>query len=115
MSDSSATHQSSQQADSTAGERLYIVFGTTGEYSDRTEWPVRAFVSLEKAREWADAAKRRFHELRGGRPRSRLSCLMTTRLAAQNEYDPGHAWDPYTGVDWFVSDDAIPLDRSGEQ
>lgn len=29
--------------------KIYIVFGATGEYSDHKEWPVKAFRSQEKA------------------------------------------------------------------
>ena len=31
-------------------ERVWIVMGSTGEYSDRTEWPVVAFTSEEAAK-----------------------------------------------------------------
>lgn len=29
--------------------KIYIVFGATGEYSDHREWPVKAFRSQDKA------------------------------------------------------------------
>lgn len=31
-------------------ERIWIVMGSTGEYSDRTEWPVIAFTTEEAAK-----------------------------------------------------------------
>lgn len=36
---------------SATGEKstLYVVMGETGEYSDRSEWPIRAFVDKAKA------------------------------------------------------------------
>ena len=34
---------------------IYVVEGSTGEYSDRSEWPVRAFTSEEKAKKFVEA------------------------------------------------------------
>ncbi len=35
--------------------KCYIVQGDTGEYSDRTDWTVRVFLSEEKARAFTEA------------------------------------------------------------
>lgn len=35
---------------------IYVVFGTTGEYSDRSEWPVRAFRTEAQAQELIEKA-----------------------------------------------------------
>ena len=35
---------------------VYMVVGWTGEYSDRTDWPVRAYLSEENAVRHRDAA-----------------------------------------------------------
>lgn len=35
-------------------ENIFIVIGTTGEYSDRSEWPARAFLDKEKAQKFAE-------------------------------------------------------------
>ena len=102
----SATEQGATVASDTAGEKIFVVMGTTGEYSDRSEWPVRAFFTQQQARDWADAAKARMHELADGR---QLEYSQRERLAKLNQYDPGHMWD-YTDTDWFVYE--VPLDRS---
>lgn len=43
---------------------IWIVFGIRGEYSDRTEWVVRAFLSQRRAEKYAQAVKSRSAELR---------------------------------------------------
>lgn len=44
-------------------DRIFIVFGASGEYSDATEWAVRAFATKQEADEWqarcAEAARNR--------------------------------------------------------
>ena len=42
---------------------IYIVFGTTGEYSSREAWPVKAFASFEKARGLVVHAESRANQL----------------------------------------------------
>lgn len=32
-------------------EKIYVVMGTSGEYSDRTEWPIVAYMSEERAKQ----------------------------------------------------------------
>lgn len=43
-------------AEGTTDERLYIVFGSSGEYSDWTEWPVAAYRDEALARTHAEQA-----------------------------------------------------------
>ena len=42
---------------------IYVVMGTTGEYSDKTEWPVKAFFDLSKAEDVVVKATARAAEL----------------------------------------------------
>jgi hypothetical protein len=41
---------------------IYVVFGTTGEYSDRREWTVKAFSEEKKAKKLVKDATRRANE-----------------------------------------------------
>lgn len=47
---------------------IYVVMGTTGEYSDRSEWPVLAFVDEEAAKRHVENASRRAKELEATAP-----------------------------------------------
>lgn len=47
------------------GERIYIVYGQTGEYEDRREWTVRGFRSEELANRYARMCDEQAKELRG--------------------------------------------------
>lgn len=48
--------------------KIYVVSESVGEYSDRVEWPSRAFVSQQKAQEFiaAESAKAREERIRTG-------------------------------------------------
>lgn len=39
----------------TSESTIYVVMGQTGEYSDYSQWPVKAFKILEKAQEFITA------------------------------------------------------------
>lgn len=43
--------------------RIFIVTGTTGEYSDRTEWLVTAFLNEERAKELVVLASARARQI----------------------------------------------------
>lgn len=36
--------------------KIYVVMGTIGEYSERTEWPIRAFINEKHAKLWVTRA-----------------------------------------------------------
>ena len=80
------------------GETIYIVGGTTGEYSGKTDWAVCAYHSFEKAEEHARKAMLRAKELELGgynRPTSEA------RHKGVNEFDPKMEMD-YTGTEYFT-------------
>lgn len=71
---------------------IYIVEGSTGEYSDRREWPVMAYRNEEqakahvlKAQEWAN--QQRYDHGR-------------VREDPRNPHDPGFQLD-YTGTTYY--------------
>jgi hypothetical protein len=83
---------------SAGGQTVYVVRGTTGEYSDRTEWSVYGFESEAEARAYVDFL---------GEQRKRLpqrSWSYTDDLAVEVEmrkFDPCFSED-YTGTSWYV-------------
>lgn len=42
---------------------IFIVFGTTGEYSDRTEWPVKAFRDEQRAKDFVELLTSKSREI----------------------------------------------------
>jgi len=75
--------------------KIWIVEGTTGEYSDRDDWVVCAYTSQEKAENHASKAMRRAKEIQKDR---------LTRYSApksSNEFDPKMRMD-YTGTEYYV-------------
>jgi len=85
---------------------IWVVFGTTGEYSDRSEWPVAAFFHEQAAQrrvldcqEWllANGCARRANDDGIYRPSG-------GRYAAlENPYDPSMGID-YTGVRYYIAE-----------
>lgn len=78
-------------------KKIYVVGGTTGEYSNRTDWNVCAYRSKKKAETHVRNAMLRAKELetsKAGRYDSIQDGL--------NEFDPDMQMD-YTGTEYFVS------------
>lgn len=76
--------------------RIYVVQGSTGEYSDRNEWPVRAFKSEAKAKAMVvslEEAARPFND--PGFDRFERAAEWKAAMAEAG--DPGASLD-YTGV-----------------
>jgi hypothetical protein len=86
--------------------QVHVVMGSTGEYSDRSEWPVCAYQDKARADEHADLAKNEAHKLAKAR-KSRYEDVKE----GSNIYDPKMYMD-YTGTDYYVLSvdlvDAIP-------
>jgi hypothetical protein len=85
---------------------VYVVMGTTGEYSDRSEWPVLAHLKkpdaerhVELASDWA--RQRRYHE-----DAQRDVANYNSHRDENNPHDPNMQVD-YTGVSYYVLD--VPL------
>ncbi len=70
---------------------IWVVFGTTGEYSDRDEWPVRAFYSKSNAERLVAAATARANEI----------FASEEYQSGVNPYDPEMKMD-YTGTTYYV-------------
>jgi len=74
---------------------IYVVQGTTGEYSDRKDWLVKAFSSQTKALDLCHRAQLRAFEIK----KSRESPYSAPKNS--NEFDPGMYMD-YTGTEYTV-------------
>ena len=75
--------------------KIWIVEGTTGEYSDRTDWVVCAYKSKKKAEDHVFNAMRRGKEIE----KSRESRYRVAEGA--NEFDPKMRMD-YTGTEYYT-------------
>lgn len=73
--------------------KVYVVMGSTGEYSDHNEWVVGAFLSEGKAKERVELASTRARELT-------LPDYPYMKEGEKNEYDPEFRAD-YTGTNYF--------------
>jgi hypothetical protein len=84
---------------------IWVVMGTTGEYSDRSEWPVKAFRDQEVAERFALAAKVRADEIEATRDALQASGEWNNAadqaLVETNELDPDMSMD-YTGTDYYA-------------
>lgn len=80
---------------------VYIVMGDTGEYSDRTEWPVLAFPSEEAAAGLVVKCEDfcREHGILNGDDKIHLS--YSARANIKNPHDENMYVD-YTGVRYYV-------------
>jgi len=74
--------------------KVYVVIGTTGEYSDHTEWPVISYLDKREARKHVENATRRAKQIE-----MREDYGHPDRL--QNQYDPDMRMD-YTGTTYFL-------------
>lgn len=80
---------------------VYIVFGTEGEYSDRTEWAVAAYFSEEKAKEHVVKASHRANELIA--LWREADDPWKFEEANRSEFDPKMQWGGYTGVSYYYA------------
>jgi hypothetical protein len=83
----------------------FIVMGTTGEYSDRTEWPVIAYFDRASADKHADAAMLEAKLIAGERSDR------YTEAGRENPHDRDMKMS-YTGTDYYVL--AVPVARGAK-
>jgi len=82
--------------------RLHLVIGSTGEYSDRSEWPVRAFKSKAGAEDFIKTLEAEYRKFEGEncgyqRPDQEGKSLDD----AMKKLDPKFEED-YTGTMWHL-------------
>jgi len=76
---------------------IHVVFGSTGEYSDRSEWPVKAFRTEATAQELVLAATKSANEVFAARKRK----YSYNVPKGANPHDPHMEMD-YTGTRYYV-------------
>ena len=77
---------------------LFVVMGTTGEYSDRSEWPVAVVETKPQAEEFVAALTKQYQSLPGANQYHEHEA----RTAAMT-LDPNFSED-YTGTTYFIYD-----------
>jgi len=85
-------------------EKIWMVGGTTGEYSDRTEWVVDAWRSEAEAQARVGELKRLMQEI--GFPNSSVwdhlsSAEQEKRYDEMKKHDPAFRND-YTGTEYYI-------------
>jgi hypothetical protein len=73
---------------------IYVVMGSTGEYSDKDYWPVKAFLNKELSEKYIAKCSARAREIENTRP-SRYDLEK-----GLNKFDPEMRMD-YTGTSYF--------------
>lgn len=80
---------------------VFVVMGTTGEHSDRTEWPVGAFKSEDAANRFVETLQDRYRQVSQGKQAYHRSfqerCQLDEFMA---DLDPEFSED-YTGTSWY--------------
>lgn len=79
-------------------EKIYVVMGSCGEYSDHITWQVAAYKTEEEARKHVGKAAERFSELN-----LKYHEDVYTIPKGENEYDPYMRVD-YTGTRYYVEE-----------
>lgn len=80
-------------------EKIYVVYGSTGEYSDRGEWTVAAYSDEAHAKQHVEAATKRANEIE-------VLCGGARHFDPdryQNEYDKNMGMD-YTGTSYYYGE-----------
>ena len=86
---------------------VYVVMGTTGEYSDRTEWSVAAYTDEDMAKAHVEGAGNWCRAHFSERPKyNDRHNEDGTRKNLKNPFDSEMEID-YTGTTWFYL--AVPL------
>lgn len=87
--------------------KIYVVEGSTGEYSDHDEWMVKAFTAESVAREFVEKCTEEANrvqseiQIKTGRWYVSVTDFEEYNIA-KNKYDPDMRVD-YTGVNYNIS------------
>ena len=85
---------------------IYVVRGASGEFSDRSEWPVRAYLTMREAEAHVTRAEAfaRDHGLKGGYRGGSAKLGETQALASKLGIDPTLEADNHggTGTYYFI-------------
>ena len=74
--------------------KIWVVYGQTGEYSDRSEWNIAAYLREEDAKAHADAATAWYQD-------NNVMANRHQERKESNPFDPSMRVD-YTGTEWNI-------------
>jgi len=89
-------------------DKVWVLFGTTGEYSDRSEWVVRGYLNEADAEADCAALNAIAKDIGGGRDWASLHEAVAERLTP---HDASADMD-YTGTEYSVSEVPIVASRT---
>lgn len=79
--------------------KIWIVEGSTGEYSDHSEWPVKAYTTEAAAKEMVELCSAEYRRIKIRREELGLDTWDDMPVDCVHKYDPGFTED-YTGTLW---------------
>jgi len=83
--------------------KIFIVMGSTGEYSDRTEWPVMAFLTEAEAKKHEDDCLTEAIRLGASSTLKKPHYDSYAHDGEKSKFDPDMQCS-YTGVGYFIMD-----------
>lgn len=92
--------------------KIYIVEGSTGEYSDRRNWNVIAYTNKQEAEDHAFNATKRAKEIFPFREDFWEYNRSEFPDRLKNEFDPRMDMD-YTGTDYYVTEVELVMPMPG--
>jgi hypothetical protein len=82
--------------------KIFIVFGSSGEYSDHQEWTVKAFYDEDRAKELVERATIRGKEIEKKFSDER-KYFNRYEDKGLNEFDPDFIYD-YSGFNYYIEE-----------
>ncbi len=79
---------------------IFIIFGTTGEYSDRSEWTVASYTDEDIAKGHVDAVEAEALA-KGLKYDNEKHCMAAERDNVKLDLDPSIGHVDYTGVSYY--------------
>jgi hypothetical protein len=87
--------------------KIYVVIGTTGEYSDRTEWLVKAFESENSAKKMVIEFSEKAREIWDMKEKD----YKTDEFELGKVFDPDFRMDNLTGTSYFLCEVELIRDK----
>jgi hypothetical protein len=82
---------------------IQVVVGSTGEYSDRSEWLAKAFRTKSEAEEYIRLLQENYRQFSGDYGYTRTDEEAAKLEKTMQELDP-HFQEDYTGTYWFAEE-----------
>jgi hypothetical protein len=90
--------------------KMFLVMGTTGAYSDRSEWPVAIVETRESAEKYVKAVTAQYQSIPQSVIRDQYQNTNTEKMREIMSLDPSFECDYYTGTSYWLDEvDFIPM------